>query len=143
MARRDRRIDMAHEVPRAADPSVGEAARRRWIDDLSIRFGAWAFRTVADLPAKIIPLVGKRVCTVLLIVLVLVGSTVVFGATSLALAAIYWILRSPTGTLGAVLGLSWFGGTLGLIAVILLVAYRRVPIFAALVSYAMTGTTRG
>jgi hypothetical protein len=58
-------------------------------------------------------------------IVVFVGVAAVLGA---ALAAIYALLH-PTGTLGAVLGFGWFGGSLLLTALLLRRAMRRIDAF--------------
>jgi hypothetical protein len=52
----------------------------------------------------------------------------VAGVLGVVLAAIYALLH-PTGTLGAVLGLGWFGGSLLLTAFLMRRAMRRIDAF--------------
>jgi hypothetical protein len=66
------------------------------------------------------------VVLIALMVLVLPLAIIVFVATSLLFYGVLMLLGTPTGTLGAVLGLTWFGGSLALIGWLCILAWRRV-----------------
>jgi hypothetical protein len=75
------------------------------------------------------PFVRELVAGVVLIglmVLVLPLAVLVFIVTSLLYLGVLVLLGTPTGTLGAALGLTWFGGSLVLIGFLLVLAWRRV-----------------
>ena len=75
------------------------------------------------------PYVRRLVAGVVLIalmVLVLPLAIVVFIVTSLLFYGVLMLLGTPTGTLGSVLGLTWFGGSLALIGWLCVLAWRRV-----------------
>ena len=66
------------------------------------------------------------VVLIALMVLVLPLAIVVFIVTSVLFFFVLMLLGTPTGTLGAVLGLTWFGGSLALIGWLCVLAWRRV-----------------
>ncbi len=66
------------------------------------------------------------VVLIALMVLVLPLAIVVFIATSLLYYGVLMLLGIPSGTFGAVLGLTWFGGSLVLIAWLCVLAWRRI-----------------
>jgi hypothetical protein len=66
------------------------------------------------------------VVLIALMVLVLPLAAVVFIATSLLFYGVLMLLGTPTGALGAALGLTWFGGSLALIGWLCVLAWRRI-----------------
>ena len=75
------------------------------------------------------PFVAELVAGVVLIalmILVLPLAILVFIATSLVFYGVLMLLGTPSGTLGAVLGLTWFGGSLALIGWLCVLAWRRI-----------------
>jgi hypothetical protein len=75
------------------------------------------------------PFVDELVAGVVLIalmVLVLPLAAVVFIVTSLLFYGVLMLLGTPTGALGAALGITWFGGSLALIGWLCVLAWRRV-----------------
>ena len=82
-----------------------------------------------------VPFVDELVAGVVLIalmVLVLPLAILVFIVTSLLFYAVLMLLGTPSGTLGAALGLTWFAGSLALIGWICVLAWRRFGFFRAL-----------
>ena len=81
------------------------------------------------------PFVRQLVAGVVLIalmVLVLPLAILVFIATSLLFYGVVMLLGTPSGTLGAVLGLTWFGGSLALIGWLCVLAWRRLALIRVL-----------
>ncbi len=77
------------------------------------------------------PFVRQLVAGVVLIalmVLVLPLAIVVFIVTSLLYYVVVMLLGIPSGTLGAVLGFTWFGGSLALIGWLCVLAWRRLAV---------------
>lgn len=60
-------------------------------------------------------------------VLLLPVAVLVFIATFALMAGLAALLGSPTGALASVLGIAWFGGSLALVFLICVLAYRKVP----------------
>jgi hypothetical protein len=65
------------------------------------------------------------VVLIALMVLVLPLAIVVFIVTSVLFYGVLMLLGTPTGALGAALGLTWFGGSLALIGWLCVQAWRR------------------
>ena len=85
------------------------------------------------------PYVRRLVAGVVLIalmVLVLPLAIVVFIVTSLLFYGVLMLLGTPTGTLGAALGITWFGGSLALIGWLCVVAWRRSGFIRVLARFA-------
>jgi hypothetical protein len=81
------------------------------------------------------PFVDEIVADVVLIALMLLVlplAAVVFVATSLLFYAVLMLLGTPGGTLGAALGLTWFGGSLALIGWLCVLAWRHVGFIGVL-----------
>ena len=97
-------------------------------------------RTVSDALLGIgAPFIRQLVAGVVLIglmVLVLPLAVVVFVVTSLLFYGVLMLLGTPTGTFGAVLGLTWFGGSLALIGWLCVLAWRRVGFIRVLATFA-------
>jgi hypothetical protein len=72
------------------------------------------------------------VVLIALMVLVLPLAAIVFIATSLLYYGVLMLLGVPSGTLGAVLGLTWFGGSLVLIGWLCVLAWRRIAFIRVL-----------
>ena len=66
------------------------------------------------------------VVLIALMVLVLPLAIVVFIVTSVLFYGVLMLLGTPTGALGAALGITWFGGSLALIGWLCVLAWRRV-----------------
>jgi hypothetical protein len=72
------------------------------------------------------------VVLIALMVLVLPLAILVFIATSLLFYGVLMLLGTPSGTLGAAFGITWFGGSLALIGWICVLAWRRVRLIRVL-----------
>jgi hypothetical protein len=82
------------------------------------------------LTSSMAPVVEETVSAVVLIVFMLLFvpiGIVVFIATGAIFGTLVTLIGAPTGTLGAILGLTWFGGTLALLLVVFVAIYRRLP----------------
>lgn len=76
------------------------------------------------------PAVEETVSVVVLgvvCILVIPIGFVAFVATGAIYGVLMTVLGTPTGTLGSILGLTWFGGTLVLLFALLVFIYRRLP----------------
>ena len=85
------------------------------------------------------PFIRQLVAGVVLIalmVLVLPLAIVVFIATSLLYYGVLMLLGIPSGTLGAALGFTWFGGSLALIGWFCVLAWRRLALIRVLTGLA-------
>ena len=85
------------------------------------------------------PFVRQIVAGVVLIglmVLVLPLAAAVFIVTSLLYYGVVMLLGIPSGMLGAVLGLTWFGGSLALIGWLCVLAWRRLALIRVLTGLA-------
>ncbi len=69
-------------------------------------------------------------------VLVLPLAVVVFIVTSLLYYGVVMLLGIPSGTLGAALGFTWFGGSLALIGWLCVLAWRRLGFIRVLTGLA-------
>ena len=88
------------------------------------------------------PPAPARLVLIALMVLVLPLAAIVFIATSLLYYGVLMLLGVPSGTLGAVLGLAWFGGSLALIGWLCVLAWRRVAFIRVLTGLSSTRTMR-